>query len=93
MEKEIKVKAKDEDLKGNYSNLMRIFHNKEEFVLDFFFATPPEGVLTSRIIMSPSHLRRMVKALEENMDRYEKRFGKIEETEGLESDIGFKSNN
>ena len=60
-EQQIKIKIRDEDLKGSYSNLMQIWHTKEEFVLDFFMASPPEGILASRVVMSPGHLKRMIK--------------------------------
>jgi len=96
MQQEIKIKAKDEDLKGNYSNMMQILHTKEEFILDFFLTAPPEGMLASRIIMSPGHLKRMIKALQENIGKYEEKFGKIEEAktpEMPEGGMGFKVEN
>jgi len=89
-EQEIKVKAKDEDVKGVYSNLMQILHTKEEFVLDFFLISPPEGILSSRIIMSPGHVKRMAKALSENLAKYEEKFGKIEEASAPETPLGFQ---
>lgn len=87
-EKKLKIKAKDEDLKGNYSNLMQIMHTKEEFVLDFFLVSPPQGILSSRVIMSPGHIKRMIRALEENLGKYENKFGKIEEAPAPETKIG-----
>ena len=90
-QKKIKIKAKDEDLKGAYSNLMQVLHTKEEFVLDFFLISPPEGILASRVIMSPGHFKRMIKALQENVSKYEKKFGKIEEAAVPETSIGFKA--
>lgn len=87
--KKIKIRARNEDLKGAYSNLMQIFHTKEEFVLDFFLASPPEGILTSRVIMSSGHLKRMIKALQENVKKYEEKFGKIDEAEAPKENIGF----
>jgi len=87
---QIKIKVKDEELKGTYSNLMQILHTKEEFVLDFFLASPPEGILVSRVIMSPGHLKRMIKALEENLSKYEEKFGKIEIAQASEAPLGFK---
>lgn len=92
MEQQIKIKAKDDDLKGNYSNLMQIMHTKEEFMLDFFMVSPPTGVLASRIIMSPGHLKRMINALKDNIEKYEEKFGKIEEAETPEQKIGFDTN-
>jgi len=87
---QIKIKAKNEELKGVYSNLMQILHTKEEFVLDFFLVSPPVGILASRVIMSPGHLKRMIKALEENLSKYEEKFGKIEEARVPEAPLGFK---
>ena len=88
--KEIKIKVKDEDLKGVYSNLMQIFHTKEEFVLDFFMVAAPTGILASRVIMNPGHFKRMIKALQDNIKKYEEKFGKIETAEVPEKEIGFK---
>jgi len=89
-EQEIKIKAKDEELKGAYSNLMQVLHTKEEFILDFFLVSPPEGILVSRVIMSPGHAKRMAKALEENLSKYEGKFGKIEIAEIPEPPLGFQ---
>lgn len=82
---QLQIKAKDEDLKGKYSNLMQIVHTKEEFILDFFLASPPQGVLTARVIMSPGHVKRMLKALEENIKKYEDKFGKLKEAKTPDS--------
>jgi len=87
---EIKIRVKDEDLKGVYSNLMQVLHTKEEFVLDFFLTAPPEGILATRIIMSPGHIKRMLKAIEENLRKYEEKFGKIETAEVPEAPLGFR---
>ncbi|MCK4474091.1 DUF3467 domain-containing protein [Candidatus Parcubacteria bacterium] len=88
-QKQLQIKAKDSDLKGVYSNLMQIVHTKEEFILDFFLVSPPQGFLSSRVIMSPGHTKRMVKALQENLARYEEKFGKIEEAEASGTKLGF----
>jgi hypothetical protein len=92
-QQQIQIKAKDEDLKGVYSNLMQILHTKEEFILDFFLVSPPSGVLSSRVIMSPGHIKRMLNALKENIEKYEGQFSKIEEAKSPEipeDGIGFK---
>ena len=84
----IQIGASDEDLKGRYANLMSVSHTGEEFVLDFFSVTlqssdgEARGTLVSRVITSPSHFKRMVEALEENVDKYEQRYGEIEERSG-----------
>ena len=86
---QIKIKATDEKLKGDYSNMMQILHTKEEFVLDFLNIFPPTGTLNSRVIVSPGHFKRMLKVMSENIKKYEGAFGAIEESEAPEK-IGFK---
>lgn len=87
---QINIKASDEKLKGEYSNVMQILHTKEEFVLDFLNVFPPTGTLNSRVILSPGHFKRMVKAMQENLAKYESSFGKIHESEEPKG-IGFKT--
>ena len=75
----LNVKISDDELKGRYSNLLRITHTSEEFILDFINLAPPQGIVTARIITSPGHLKRIIRALIANMERYEQTFGTIEE--------------
>ncbi|HDZ54352.1 MAG TPA: DUF3467 domain-containing protein [Candidatus Nealsonbacteria bacterium] len=89
-QKQIKIKAKDDDLKGVYSNSMMISHTKEEFYLDFFTVFPPQGILASRVIMSPRHLKKMIGVLQENMKKYEDKFGSVEEAKESGAHIGFQ---
>ena len=77
--KGLNVRIGDEELKGRYSNLLRITHTREEFILDFINAVPPQAIVTSRVTTSPGHLKRLVRALAENLERYEKNFGVVEE--------------
>ncbi len=89
-QKQIKIKAKDDDLKGVYSNSMMVSHTKEEFFLDFFNIFPPQGILASRVIMSPRHLKKMIEVLQENMKKYEDKFGRVEAAKEPETSIGFQ---
>jgi hypothetical protein len=75
---------------GVYSNLMMITHRRGEFVLDFLFVQPQRGqrgeavaMLRSRVIATPEHTKRVLRALEENVRRYEAAFGPIEEATDL----------
>ena len=86
---QLQIKVRDEELKGAYSNLLQILHTKEEFVLDFFLNAPPQGMLASRVVVSPGHAKRIAQALAENIKRYEEKFGKIESGDAPESKIGF----
>ena len=90
-QKQIQIKAQDEELKGRYSNLMQITHTQEEFVLDFFMAVPPQGTLAARVVLSPGHLKRMLAALQDNLEKYEGKFGKIHQAEAPEAPLGFNS--
>ncbi len=85
----VQIKASDEKLKGEYSNVMQILHTKEEFVLDFLNVFPPTGTLNSRIVVSPGHFKRMVKAMEDNLKKYEESFGTIEKSEAPSGKLGF----
>jgi len=73
------VKITDDELKGRYSNLLRITHTREEFILDFINLVPPQGIVSARIVTSPGHLKRIIGALSANLERYEKTFGTIQE--------------
>lgn len=88
-QKQIQIKAKDDDLKGVYSNLMIVSHTKEEFCLDFINTFNPP-MLTARVLMSPGHLKRMVQALEINMKKYEEQFGAVEAAKEPETSLGFQ---
>ena len=77
--KGMNVKIADEDLKGRYANLVRITHTREEFILDFINMVPPQGAVTARVITSPGHLKRLIRALSGNLELYEKNFGSIVE--------------
>ena len=82
---QIQIQIDAQHATGVYSNLMMITHRKEEFILDFLFVQPqrtPQGQsvasLRSRVITSPEHMKRILKAMEENIARYEAAFGPIQ---------------
>ena len=72
------VKIDDEELKGRYSNLLRIAHTRDEFILDFISFTPPQPVVTARVITSPGHMKRILGALGENLRLYEETHGTVD---------------
>lgn len=90
-QKQIQIKAQDEQLKGDYSNMMQVQHTKEEFILDFFLVAPPQGILVSRVIMNPGHFKRMIRAFQTNIEGYEEKFGKIQESGVPDAKIGFET--
>lgn len=90
-QQQIQMRASDADLKGFYSNMMQVTHTQEEFVLDFFNILPPSGQLVSRIITSPGHFKRLIQAFQDNMRKYEERFGSVSPAEAPKEGIGFKA--
>jgi hypothetical protein len=85
--REMQVKMPDGVLPGVYSNQMMVQHTREEFVLDFINLFPPQGVVNARVVVSPGHLKRMIRALGENLSRYETRFGPIVEAKPPEPGV------
>jgi hypothetical protein len=75
--KGLNIKIADDELKGRYSNLLRITHTREEFILDFINVVPPQAIVTARIATSPGHLKRIIHALNDNLKRYETAYGEI----------------
>ena len=87
----IQIKADDATMAGHYSNSVRITHSFEDVVLDFLYVhgNPPFGKLLSRVILSPSHAKRLMRALADNVKRYEEVFGAIKEAPEPPTPIGF----
>jgi hypothetical protein len=90
--KEIRVEFQKELIGGVYANSLSIQHTAEEFILDFFLIAPPTGVVTARIITSPGHMKRIIGAMQENIKKYEEKFGEIKPSKEPKphSQIGFK---
>ena len=78
---QLQIDLDDATAQGAYSNLVLINHTDNEFVLDFAYLQPaaPRARVRSRVISSPRHTKRLLRALEFNVRRYEERFGKIDE--------------
>ena len=70
--------------KGVYSNFQIVSHAATEFVVDFATILPgqPQAQVNSRIIMTPQVAKRLLGALNENIQRYENEFGRITEPGG-----------
>lgn len=65
---------------GVYTNIVLLNHTETEFVLDFAHLVPgaPAAKVRARVISSPRHTKRLLAALQKNVQRYEERFGVIE---------------
>jgi hypothetical protein len=92
-QQQVQIKADEKELLGQYSNLVVVHHNAEEFTLNFIYLFPtlPQGKLVGSIIVSPTHAKRLVRALQENVSRYEAQFGPLPEGPGPapEPNVGF----
>ena len=88
---QVQVKLTDDVLKGVYANMVQVGHSSEEFVLDFMNIFPPSGVVTARVIISPSHAKRVMMALSDNIKKYEQEFGTISIAVVPDQKIGFKT--
>ena len=79
---QVQIKADEKELQGQYSNLVMIHHNLEEFTMNFIYIFPngTQGKLLNSMIVSPGHAKRIWRALGENLGRYEAQFGTIKES-------------
>lgn len=82
-EGKIDIELDDKTAEGIYSNLAVINHSVSEFVVDFISMMPgqPKAKVKSRIILTPQHAKRLVKALADNVQRFEKSHGEIKDYE------------
>lgn len=92
-ENQINIELSEEVAEGIYSNLAIITHSNTEFVLDFIRMMPgvPKARVKSRIILTPEHAKRLLRALEDNIDKFESANGKIrisEEAPGFPMNFG-----
>ena len=80
-EGQLNIELPEEIAEGIYSNLAIINHSVSEFVMDFITIMPgkPKAKVKSRIILTPQHAKRLVKALAENVTRFEKSHGEIKD--------------
>jgi hypothetical protein len=78
---QINIELDENTAQGIYSNLAIINHSQSEFVIDFVTIMPgvPKSKVKSRIVLTPQHAKRLLKALGENIHRFEQTNGKIKE--------------
>jgi hypothetical protein len=76
---QISVELGEKEAEGIYSNFALISHSPAEFVIDFTRMLPgiPKAKVFARIIMTPQHAKSFLKALQDNIQKYEKQFGEI----------------
>lgn len=77
---ELNIELDEETAEGTYANLVMIAHSPEEFILDFIRVVPgvQKARVKERIIITPRHAKRLLRALQDNVERYEENYGSIE---------------
>lgn len=88
----ISIELSPEQSEGIYANGVGINHTPSEFILDFvrFLPGAQKAKVFARIIMTPQNASILKQALDQNLKKYEERFGKIKIFGKSEKEIGFK---
>ena len=84
----LQIQIDDQTANGIYVNMALVNHTDTEFTLDFIYVQPqmPKASVRSRIITNPKHMKRLWLAMQDNLAKYEAKFGPIEISD-LESPI------
>lgn len=90
-ENKLNIELGEEVAEGIYSNLAIISHSNSEFVIDFIKIMPgmPKAKVKSRILMTPEHAKRLLIALEDNINKYEASHGKVKDIEAQGIPLNF----
>ncbi len=90
-EQQLNIELTEEMADGTYANLAIITHSFAEFVIDFVNVMPnvPKAKVKSRIVMTPQHAKRLMKALIDNVKRYEAQNGIIKDQEQANMPFNF----
>jgi len=76
---QINIQLGEKEAEGIYSNLALISHSPAEFIFDFTRIVPglPKTKVYARIIMTPQHAKSLLRALQENIKKYEEQYSEI----------------
>jgi hypothetical protein len=88
---QLNIELSEELAEGIYSNLAIITHSNAEFVVDFINVMPgaPKAKVKSRIVLTPQHAKRLLKALAENVKKFEQVNGPIKDIEPVSIPMNF----
>ncbi len=88
---QINIELGEDVAEGVYSNMAMITHSNTEFVLDFIRLMPgvPKAKVKSRVVMTPQHAKRLLKALNENIAKYESIHGPIKDMDAGKLPMNF----
>lgn len=90
-EQQLNIELSEEMADGEYANLAIITHSFAEFVIDFVNVMPnvPKAKVKSRIVMTPQHSKRLMRALIDNIKRFEAQHGTIKDQESTNMPFNF----
>lgn len=83
------------DLEATYANLTLLSHSASEIILDFARVMPntPKNRVQARIVMTPMNAKLLYRALGENLQKFEAKYGEIQtpaQNIVIDKDKGFK---
>lgn len=86
----IQIQLDESVADGHYANLVLINHSPAEFVLDFARLVPgtPKTRVQTRVLLAPVHAKSLLRALEQNIKKYEEQHGEIK-MQGKNEDKSF----
>ena len=89
---QIKIELDDKIGQGEYANFAVVTHSPAEFVIDYIRVLPgmAKSKVKSRIIMAPMHAKTLMMALQDNIKKYESKFGEIKIVKGAAPGLQFK---
>ncbi len=90
---QINIELGEKEAQGIYSNLAIITHSPAEFIIDFTRVVPgvPKAKVQSRIITTPQHAKMLLRALKDNIEKFESRFGEIKIEGQANPQFGFSN--
>lgn len=90
-ENQLNIELPEEIAEGIYSNLAIISHSPQEFVVDFIRVMPgvPKAKVKARVVLTPEHAKRLMKAMVDNIKKYEQQFGTIDDKEMPQMPLNF----
>lgn len=88
---QLNIEISEETAEGTYANLAVITHSHAEFVIDFVNVMPgtPKSRVKSRIIFTPQHAKRFMKALVDNIEKFEEVQGPIKDLDEIQIPVNF----
>ena len=77
---QLQIQMDDDVAQGQYINMAMVNHSETEFTLDMIYIQPqqPKAKVRARLITSPKHCKRLLLALQDNIGKFEAKFGTID---------------